>query len=91
MVLADVTYGENNMQKLVELYYSIHNALFQRLKYVDGLAPLVLRLYLVPVFWVAGTTKLAGMENTIAWFGNPDWGLGLPFPALWLIWRPIPR
>jgi putative oxidoreductase len=82
MVLADVTYGENNMQKLVELYYSIHNALFQRLKYVDGLAPLVLRLYLVPVFWVAGTTKLAGMENTIAWFGNPDWGLGLPFPAL---------
>ncbi len=70
------------MQQLTELYYTIHNALFQRLKYFDGLAPLALRLYLVPVFWVAGTTKLGGIENTIAWFGNPDWGLGLPFPTL---------
>jgi uncharacterized membrane protein YphA (DoxX/SURF4 family) len=25
------------------------------------------------------------MESTIAWFGNPDWGLGLPWPAL-LAW-----
>jgi len=70
------------MHTLAERYYSIHNALFLRLKYIDGLAPLALRLYLVPVFWVAGTTKIGGMENTIAWFGNPDWGLGLPFPAL---------
>lgn len=52
----------------------------------DFLGPLALRLYLVPVFWVAGTNKLNGMDNTIAWFGNPDWGLGLPAPALmaWL-------
>ena len=49
---------------------------------VDFLGPLALRLYLVPVFWVAGTNKLDGMDNVIAWFGNPDWGLGLPFPAL---------
>jgi uncharacterized membrane protein YphA (DoxX/SURF4 family) len=35
---------------------------------------------------MAGTKKLASMDDTIAWFGNPDWGLGLPFPALmaWL-------
>ena len=53
---------------------------------VDFLGPLALRLYLVPVFWVAGTNKLDGMDNVIDWFGNPDWGLGLPFPALmaWL-------
>lgn len=52
----------------------------------DFLGPLALRLYLAPVFWVAGTNKLGGMDNVIAWFGNPDWGLGLPFPALmaWL-------
>jgi len=52
----------------------------------DFLGPLLLRLYLVPVFWVAGTNKLNSMDNTIAWFGNPDWGLGLPAPALmaWL-------
>ena len=70
------------MQRLVGMYYSIHNAIFLRIKYADGLAALAIRLYLVPVFWVAGSTKIAGMENTIAWFGNPDWGLGLPFPAL---------
>lgn len=52
----------------------------------DFLGPLALRLYLVPVFWVAGTNKLGGMENVIAWFGNDEWGLGLPFPFLmaWL-------
>lgn len=51
-------------------------------KKVDFLGPLALRLYLVPVFWVAGMNKLNGFENTAAWFGNPDWGLGLPFPTL---------
>ena len=70
------------MHRLAELYYSIHKTIFPRLQYADGLGALAIRLYLVPIFWVAGTTKLSGMENTIAWFGNPDWGLGLPFPAL---------
>ena len=51
-------------------------------KRVDFLGPLALRLYLVPVFWVAGMNKMNGFENTAAWFGNPDWGLGLPFPTL---------
>jgi uncharacterized membrane protein YphA (DoxX/SURF4 family) len=49
---------------------------------IDFLAPLALRLYLVPVFWMAGSNKLADMDSTIAWFGNPDWGLGLPMPEL---------
>ena len=49
---------------------------------LDFLAPLAMRLYLVPVFWMAGTNKLGDMESTIAWFGNPEWGLGLPMPAL---------
>ena len=70
------------MDTLAQKYYIIHKAIFSRLKYLDGLAPLALRLFLVPVFWMAGTQKIAGMENTIEWFGNPDWGLGLPFPAL---------
>jgi uncharacterized membrane protein YphA (DoxX/SURF4 family) len=52
---------------------------------LDLLGPLLLRLYLVPVFWMAGTRKLADIEATAAWFGNPDWGLGLPFPTL-LAW-----
>ena len=49
---------------------------------VDFIAPLLLRLYLVPIFWMAGTKKIASMDSTIEWFGNPDWGLGLPFPEL---------
>ena len=48
----------------------------------DFLGPLALRLYLVPVFWVAGMNKVNGFENVVAWFGNPDWGLGLPAPAV---------
>jgi len=53
---------------------------------VDFLGPLALRLYLVPIFWTTGTTKFGSIDNVINWFGNPDWGLGLPFPTLmaWL-------
>jgi uncharacterized membrane protein YphA (DoxX/SURF4 family) len=52
----------------------------------DFLGPLALRLYLVPIFWMAGTKKLADMDSIIEWFGNPDWGLGLPYPEVmaWL-------
>jgi len=49
---------------------------------VDFIGPLALRLYLVPVFWMAGSKKLANIDSTAEWFGNPDWGLGLPFPEL---------
>ena len=45
-------------------------------------ASLALRLYLAPVFFVAGMNKLGSFENTVEWFGNPDWGLGLPLPML---------
>ena len=45
----------------------------------DFLAPLLLRLYLAPVFWMAGWNKLAHFEDTAAWFGD---GLGLPLPTL---------
>ena len=46
------------------------------------LAPLALRLYLVPVFWVAGMNKVNSFDDIVAWFGNEQWGLGLPFPEL---------
>ena len=49
---------------------------------VDFVAPLLLRLYLAPVFWMAGWNKLTGFDSTVEWFGNAEWGLGLPFPAL---------
>ncbi len=52
---------------------------------VDFIAPLLLRLYLAPIFLIAGSNKLDGWlpaASTVAWFGNPDWGLGLPLPWL---------
>jgi uncharacterized membrane protein YphA (DoxX/SURF4 family) len=49
---------------------------------LDFLAPLLVRLYLVPIFWMAGTTKFASFSSTVEWFGNSDWGLGLPLPFL---------
>jgi len=58
------------------------HALFDLTRHLDFFGPLALRIYLAPVFWMAGTNKLAHMDSTIAWFGNPDWGLGLPYPAL---------
>lgn len=51
-------------------------------KSIDFLAPLALRVYLFFPFWMAGTTKLASFDSTVAWFGNSEWGLGLPMPEL---------
>ena len=61
-------------------------SLLNQTRHIDFLAPLALRLYLVPVLWMAGTKKLSDMDSIIEWFGNPDWGLGLPFPEVmaWL-------
>ncbi len=58
------------------------HGLLDKTRNADFLGPLLLRLYLAPIFWMAGTNKLANMEGTIAWFGNPEWGLGLPCPTL---------
>lgn len=69
-------------QRAATLYFRVHDAVMRPLWHLEGLAPLALRLFLVPVLWMAGTHKLADFESTVAWFGNPDWGLGLPFPWL---------
>ena len=61
---------------------------------LDFIGPLLLRLYLAPVFWVAGNNKWnpldedSSLDAVIEWFGNTEWGLGLPFPALnaYLAW-----
>ncbi len=79
------------MQRL-QYYYQ---GFLTQLKNFDGIPALLLRLYLAPVFIMAGFSKtqllneeVSGFSaimadpNIIAWFGNSDWGLGLPFPAL---------
>lgn len=61
----------NKAQDMLEVSYK-----------ADFLAPLLLRLYLAPVFYMAGINKYNSFEDTVNWFGNPDWGLGLPMPWL---------
>ncbi|WP_100642291.1 DoxX family protein [Alteromonas facilis] len=51
-------------------------------QHFDGLAPLLLRIYLAPVMLQAGWNKIVGFEGVVQWFGNPEWGLGLPFPEV---------
>lgn len=56
--------------------------ILDRSRSIDFLAPLFLRLFLAPIFIAAGLSKMMAFESTVSWFGNPDWGLGLPFPWL---------
>ncbi len=49
---------------------------------LDGVPPLLFRLILAPVLIQAGWNKFSSFDSTVSWFGNSDWGLGLPFPAL---------
>jgi uncharacterized membrane protein YphA (DoxX/SURF4 family) len=71
-------YQETNMIKQINQLQD----LLDHSKKLDFIAPLLLRLYLVPVFWMAGTQKLSHFESTVDWFGNEDYGLGLPLPWL---------
>ena len=68
----------NLLNRLQELFDNL-------IKAIGFISPLLLRLYLVPIFWIAGSKKISSIDSTIEWFGNPDWGLGLPFPTL-LAW-----
>jgi uncharacterized membrane protein YphA (DoxX/SURF4 family) len=66
------------MHKLSKL----HQQFLKVINHIQGFAPLALRIYLAPVLMQAGYNKLSSFEDTAAWFGNPDWGLGLPMPEV---------
>lgn len=75
------------MNKLASVYDSLRTTIFKPLSHLEGIAPLLLRLYLVPTLWMAGSKKIdfgtfMPYQSTVDWFGNPDWGLGMPAPAL---------
>lgn len=65
--------------KLMDLYIPLHKLLDKSLAF-EGIAPLLLRLYLAPVMIQGGWTKYQSFEGIVDWFGNADYGLGLPFP-----------
>ncbi len=77
--------------KIIQLYQSV----VRKIICLDGIPALLLRLFLGPVFIIAGYSKsqlgvsdvtglssLLAKPEIVAWFGNSDWGLGLPFPEL---------
>lgn len=68
--------------KSLSFLFSPFQALIARLESMDFLAPLLIRLYLAPIFISAGWNKVTGFEDIVQWFGNSEWGLGLPFPFL---------
>lgn len=59
-----------------------YSRLLAGLHHTEGLPLLLLRLYLTPVLLQAGWNKYLHFEDTVAWFGDMDFGLGLPLPAL---------
>ena len=61
---------------------NLYQTAFTHAKKLDFIAPLLLRLYLAPVFLSAGFNKLASFNDVVSWFGNSEWGLGLPAPFL---------
>jgi len=79
----------------MSLLLEIHQKFLNKLSNLDGIPALLLRLYLAPIFIMAGFSKTQMLDpnvtglvsfmadpNIVTWFGNSDWGLGLPFPAL---------
>jgi len=70
-----------------------YDGIIKKTRALDTLPLLLLRIYLAPIFIKAGYGKLqlgaenvSGLErvladpNVVSWFGNADWGLGLPAP-----------
>jgi uncharacterized membrane protein YphA (DoxX/SURF4 family) len=75
--------------------HALYQFFLRYLRNFDGIPPLVFRMILAPVMIIAGFSKLnlsneqATFPNTLLadpnvvnWFGNNEWGLGLPFPDL---------
>lgn len=73
----------------------LYNRILNNFQFLDGLPSLLIRLILAPVMIIAGFNKLAlsgdvthlhqyflASNDIVAWFGNNEWGLGLPMPSV---------
>lgn len=80
---------------MIKTLTSTYKNSLEKLVIFDGIPPLLLRLILAPVMIIAGYSKLnlsgdstgiidlfLASPDVVAWFGNEQWGLGLPFPDL---------
>jgi uncharacterized membrane protein YphA (DoxX/SURF4 family) len=69
----------NNNQSTICSLAGKAQALLDATRSVDFLAPLALRIYLAPIFILAGFGKLKDLDSTAWYFGEI---LGLPLPGL---------
>lgn len=60
----------------------IYQQIVARLQVADGIPLLLLRVYLAPVMIQAGWNKASSFDSIVDWFGNDDYGLGLPMPLV---------
>lgn len=70
------------MKKRFQIFAQFNQLFLIIIRKLDGIVALSLRLYLVPVFWMAGMMKLNNFQDTVNWFGNTEWGLSLPLPTI---------
>lgn len=67
------------MNKLIDIMTDANALLLEKIKLLDFTAPLLIRIYLAPIFIMAGWGKLSDLESTAYYFGE---FLGLPLPYL---------
>lgn len=67
------------MNKLIDTMTDAQALLIEKIKLLDFTAPLLIRIYLAPIFIMAGWGKLSDLESTAYYFGEY---LGLPLPDL---------
>lgn len=85
----------NAIRLFIMNVFNLYHCAIKKLPLFDGIPAFLIRLFLAPVFIMAGYTKMqfgdpdvSGLANFLAnpnivdWFGNPDYGLGLPLPFL---------
>ena len=66
------------MKKIKEILNTLNDVANQ----LRDLPLLGIRLILALGFYYPAMEKWNNMEATIMWFGNEEWGLGLPFPEI---------
>lgn len=64
---------------LLSSAYGANETVVGKLGPFEGIAPLLLRLFLAPIMVQAGWNKLVAFDSTVAWFSN---SLGLPLPEV---------
>lgn len=67
------------MNKLIDLLTDIQVFFLEKIKLLDFTAPLLIRIYLAPIFILAGWGKLNDLDSTSYYFAEH---LGLPLPDL---------